>query len=160
MKKLIEELKRNLAEQDGQKPTKHLVHFVGGDTPDYDALKNIKNGTGLIVNKSNNWERINSQIPNRPRGIFFWGEDDPRMLSNRIEVAISDLDTNKLFAFPASLADAVAQANAGIYQGKIAKAILALAAEFEAVPYAEFNGEFAPEWIYTDDISTDLIKFT
>ena len=160
MKELIEELKKNLAEQEGQKPSEYLVHFVGGDSPDYEALEEIKGGAGLLVEKGNNWERINDQIPNRPRGIFFWGEDDPRMLSNRLEIAIADLDTDKLYAFPAALADAVAQVNAGIYKGEIAEAILAVAAEFEAVPYAEFAGEFAAEWIYTEDVAVDFIKFS
>ena len=140
MKKLIEELKSNLAEQEGQKPTKHLVHFVGGDSPDYEALQEIEMGAGLVVSESNNWERINAQIPNRPRGIFFWGEDDPRMLSNRLEIAIADLDTDKLFAFPAALADAVAQVNAGIYRGEIAEAILAVAAELRQSPTRTSRG--------------------
>jgi hypothetical protein len=137
---------------------KYLVHYVGGlNKPDYDAYEEVIEN-GMQVDRG----RWKIDRLNRPSGIFFFGEEMDHPLSHKVTVRVSDLDTGKLFAFPAMLADAVIRL---VVDGTFAnqpeewkEALMELAEEIEAVPYDEYDGSFGAEWIYTDDIGAELIS--
>jgi hypothetical protein len=81
-----------------------------------------------------------------------------RPLSHKVIVKIEDLDTNKLYAYPSILADAAAMIKAELVDAEQAEIARELMAEIEAVPYAEYDGSFAAEWIYTEDVAADIIN--
>lgn len=112
---------------------------------------------GLQIHNSNNWP-LDDLLTNRPHGIFFFGDEMDRPLSHKVIVKIEDLDTNKLYAYPSILADAAAMIKAELVDAEQAEIARELMAEIEAVPYAEYDGSFAAEWIYTEDVAADIIN--
>jgi hypothetical protein len=135
-----------------------LIHYVGGyNTPDHDAVESIK-ATGLQANHGG-WE-LDHLMPHRPAGIFLFGAEMDSPLSHKITVQVADLDTNKLYAYPSALADAMAMIAEGRIDEKSPEyaALIEIAAETEPVRYDEYSGEFAAEWIYTDDIDAEIIE--
>lgn len=150
-----EQLKAKIYSTNFEKP-KTLVHYVGGlESPDFDAYDQVIE-TGLQVRKSNNWP-LDDLLINRPHGIFFFGEEMDKPLSHKITVDVSDIDTDKLYAYPSILADAAVLIKAGRADEELAKIVKEIMAETEATPYDEYDGSFAAEWIYTEDISAEII---
>ncbi len=132
-----------------------LTHFVGGNTGSSFADVELVKVTGLQVRQG--WITINEMLPNRPLGIFFWGEEMAKRghIDSRIQVAVADIDTDKLFAFPTELAYAANQKCCGAELVDKAIEVMALA---KAVPYSEYRGTFAAEWIYTAEVPASIIK--
>ena len=131
-----------------------LTHFVGGNTGSSAAAIDAVRQGGLQVRQG--WITINEMLPNRPLGVFFWGEEmaERGHLDSRIQVNVSDLDTNKLFAFPSELAGA---ANAKCCGSELVEEALKAMAMAQPVPFSEYRGTFAAEWIYTDEVSANII---
>lgn len=132
-----------------------LYHFVGGSGgTNLSAFEFVKEN-GMEVREG--WSDINELIPNRPKGIFFWG---PEMKNNgnqgvRIEVDINKIDTNKLWAFPSELAQVADGMASGHEYVSGMREALQMA---KPIPYAKYTGRFAPEWIYTDNIDSNQIS--
>lgn len=106
--------------------------------------------------KAQNRFELESYLPHRPGGVYFWNAAE---MPGDVEVEVASLDTSRLYAFPSMLA--MAANHAGVYGAeRIEAAVLEVAAEFEPVPYAEYDGSFAAEWIYaTDCVSPELLKW-
>ncbi|MFZ1769140.1 MAG: hypothetical protein WAU00_08085 [Caldilinea sp.] len=134
---------------------KTLTHFVGGNTGSSLAEVEAVRSGGLQVRQG--WTSINEMLPNRPLGVFFWGEEmaEHGHLDSRIQVSVTDLDTDKLFAFPSELAQAADAKCCG--RELIAEAIEVMALA-QPVPYSEYLGTFAAEWIYTEEVPSTIIK--
>lgn len=132
-----------------------LTHFVGGNIGSSAADVEAVRETGLQVRPG--WITINEMLPNRPLGVFFWGEEmaERGHMDSRIQVAVADIDTDHLFAFPTELAHAANQKCCGAELVQEAIEVMALA---KPVPYIEYRGTFAAEWIYTDEVPASIIK--
>lgn len=103
---------------------------------------------GLIP--QNNWD-LSDIIPLRPSGVFLWGEEMEARSIWHIKIRIEDIDTSKLFAFPSVLACAAAEAYA--YDPEDIEELK----DAPAIPYAEYRGTFAAEWIYTGAIAPEKL---
>lgn len=132
-----------------------LTHFVGGNTGSSFADVELVKVTGLQVRQG--WITINEMLPNRPLGIFFWGEEmaERGHLDSRIQVAVANIDTSKLFAFPSELAQA---ANAKCCGAELIGEAIEAMALAQPVAYSEYRGTFAAEWIYADEVPASIIK--
>ena len=151
------EIKSRIYNTDYEKP-EFLVHYVGGyNTPDWEALDKIK-AEGLKANYGG-WA-LEGIIPNRPCGIFFFGEEMDHPLAHKVTARVADLDTDKLFAFPAALADAAAMIAEGHIDESVAEydALTEIMSATKAVNYADYDGSFAAEWIYTGNIEPEALK--
>ncbi len=140
----------------GTFPTpKTLTHFVGGNIGSSAADVEAVKATGLQVRQG--WSTINEMLPNRPMGVFFWGEEmaERGHLDSRIQVSVSDLDANQLYAFPSELAYAANQKCCGAELVEAAIEVMALAMP---VPYSNYRGTFAAEWIYTSEVPANIFK--
>lgn len=136
-----------------------LFHSIQKGNPE--AVKT----TGLQANFSE-WADINAILVNRPKGLFFWGEE-MAIYGYDVSVDVAALDRSKLFAFPSAVAIAANEiamllANRErrtaeeITKLKTQSAILA---ECQAIQIDEFQGQFAAEYIYCGDISADLLQW-
>lgn len=136
----------------------YIYHYIGGTYFDDDKIDIIKEHGFESKNNPNRWAELNEFIPNRPIGVFFWGPEMEDIKADiwHLRVPVSKLDTDKLFAFPSALAMAADAAAMGkeLVNGAVEAMKLA-----HAVPYAEYGGEFAAEWIYTGDISPEDIEW-
>jgi hypothetical protein len=152
-----EQMREMIYSADFEKP-QYLVHYVGGlYYPNHDAYDQVVE-SGLQADRGSYDLNLN-----RPSGIFFFGEEMDEPLSHKVTVQVANLDTDKLYAFPSMLADAVARLEEGestfVNQPEEWKqALMELAEEIEAVAYADYDGSFAAEWIYTEDIDAELIS--
>lgn len=136
-----------------------LTHFVGGNWGPSSEDRHVPEAVaeeGLMPR--NRWKGINERIPNRPEGIFFWGEEmaDRGFKPARVQVNVSELDTDKLWAFPVDFAYAADQIEAG--QQGVEGLQDALAAA-QPVPYADYDGSFAAEWIYELPVPSEKLQF-
>jgi hypothetical protein len=132
----------------------YLYHEILVDSSRLEAIEELIKSDGFkLSNNPNRWTDINEVIPNRPKGLFFWGPEQPR---GRIRVRVADLDTSKLWAFPAELANAANQAVVGY---EMIDGALDAMQEAKAVPFAKYDGSFAAEWIYTGDIAPEIIEW-
>lgn len=110
------------------------------------------------------WNDINGILPLRPQGNFFWGEEMSGHC--QLQVRVADLDSSKLFAFPSALAiEADELVVTFMYKDrrskeaiKEAEMIKEVLQKCEAIPYSEYKGQFAAEWIYTEDIPSELLQ--
>lgn len=102
------------------------------------------------------WADINEIIPNRPVGIFFWGEDNERAIRLAdIVVDTDDIDTGKLFGFPAAYASA---ANAYVSGAELVEGALELLANAQPVSFRDWDGTTLMEWVYVGDIPADKLE--
>jgi hypothetical protein len=133
-----------------------LTHYVGGEkVPPESTVQNVRRGG--LQSSHGGWRDVSRFVPNRPEGIFFWGEEmSERPGFNRVQVNVSDLDIDYLYAFPAELSGAANHAATG--KRMIPGAIEAMEAA-EAIPFSEYDGQFAAEFIYTKDIPADVLKW-
>jgi hypothetical protein len=119
---------------------------------------------GDMIAKYSQWEDINEILPLRPKGNFFWG---PEMSQGcRISVKVSELDPAKLFVFPSVLAQkadelvVVFQYRDRRSQEELEEmeALKRVLQKCQAVPFSEYHGQFAPEYIYTEDIPAEKLS--
>lgn len=127
-----------------------LFHVINGES-------NVSE-VGLLAGFAS-WSAIDKILPLRPKGSFFWGEEMSRNAT--LSVNVADLDTTRLWAFPAIAASTADQVAAGFYNDDPeSKALLVeVFAQVHPVSWADYDGSFAAEWIYTADIPANLIKF-
>lgn len=133
-----------------------LFHFVGGNYGnDTDSVENVRS-SGL-QSAFGGWTDVSELLPNRPQGVFFWGEEmaNHGSLSVRVQIEVADLDTSKLFAFPSELAVAADRMICGYELVEGVAEAMKLA---QPVAYADYDGTFAAEWIYTEDIEASKIR--
>jgi hypothetical protein len=132
-----------------------LYHHINGtENADSDTVANVLTN-GLQANHGG-WADINELLPNRPKGIFFWDDDNKGIaLSDRIVVDTADLDTDHLYAFSAEAAQVADLALSGY---ELLPGAYEFMAQAQAIPFSQFNGQFAAEWIYTDDVSAKIIE--
>lgn len=112
------------------------------------------------------WDDINEFIPLRPQGNFFWGEEMATPKRCQMKVSLANLDLNALYAFPSALAQEADELVIAFRY--IEKKSLEVKEELEAirdalascqpVSYHEYKGQFAAEWIYTQDIPAEFLK--
>jgi len=130
-----------------------LSHYVGGGNLDMAAYENvIKNG---LQADHSDWSDVSDFVPNRPKGNFFWGEENVIGTTGLVQVNVSDLDTSKLWAFPALAAKVADMCATG--RDVIDGAEEALK-RINPVSFEDFDGSFAAEWIYTENIDAVLLK--
>ncbi len=112
------------------------------------------------------WSDINEILPLRPQGNFFWGEEMSGHC--QMNVQVKDLDISKLFAFPSALAiEADELVVTFMHKDRHSQAAIEEAIEMkkalqecEAIPYSQYTGQFAAEWIYIEDIPAELLQMT
>jgi len=132
-----------------------LYHYINGNEIADDATIAQVLENGLQANRGK-WTDIDELLPSRPKGIFFWGEDNIKVrTSDLVSLDTSDLDTDKLYAFPAEAAQVADMAICGY---ELVPAAYDFMAEARAVPFSEFKGQFAAEWIYTSDIPGSVLS--
>lgn len=134
--------------------TEYLYHSIG--MQGFESHLGMIQSNGLqIENNPSDWADIDAILPNRPHGTFFWGENN-KPATWTLRIRIEALDTSKLFAFPAALAHAAWEMTQG---AELIDGAVGALAQAHAVPFAEYNGEFPAEFIYTGDIPSDLIEW-
>ncbi len=133
-----------------------LFHHIGGGHVAADAVEAVA-AEGL--KSLNRWSDINEFLPLRPQGVFFWGPENAGLPGfDRVTVQVADLDTSKLWAFPAewaNIANDVVICGRGLY----GEAMIEAMAKAEAVPFAEYDGSFAAEYVYEGDIPAALLTW-
>lgn len=105
---------------------------------------------------SHRWADIDNVVPNRPRGIFFWGEDLAHPGWDLV-VDTDGLDTTLLFGFPAEYAE-IANEVASIGPHILRPGALEVLASAQPIAFADWDGVLPVEWIYTGDIPPLLSK--
>jgi len=137
-----------------------LYHHINGSwAANESTVKNILKD-GLQANRGQ-WVRINELLPQRPQGIFFWGRDNIErdiefgITADLVSVDSDDLDTSKLWAFPA---DAAYAANLATEGQELIPEAYDFMAQAKPVPFSEFQNQFAAEWIYTENIPGSIIS--
>lgn len=135
---------------DGYSRPSTLFHTINGE--------NKISELGLLVSFSS-WSDIDEILPLRPKGNFFWGEEMSRNAT--LSVSVSDLDTARLWAFPAIAASTADEVASGFFNDDPeSKALLIeVFSQVHPVSWADYDGSFAAEWIYTADVPANLIKF-
>lgn len=144
-----------------QKPAVLLHDIGGGRVSDGARFEADVDREGL--KPVNRWEDINALLPQRPRGVFFWNADEdaatpafPRYID------VADLDEEKLFAFPslaAVTADKLVVLGAKTETlGEFLDADGIKLMNSRPVPYADYDGSFAAEWIYAGNVPAYLLR--
>lgn len=149
MNALVEIQYNKLEEGTYSKPTQ-LLHF----TSDLQSL--LKNG---FSGSFEGWTDINQILTARPKGAFFFSADQEKCFSMgayEVLVNVSDLDTSKLFAFPAVFSETAERI---VIEGKsiIDADVLHSLSNAPAINYEDYKGTFVAEWIYCGDIPGHLI---
>jgi hypothetical protein len=90
---------------------------------------------------------LHSLLVQRPQGVRFWAKGDK---PGDVEVAVSDLDTLKLWAYPRLLVELAERII--VYGDEPDPALLEVMATFQPLPYEAYDGSFAAEWVYTDEV--------
>lgn len=143
------------ANDGGERPTEFVHHIGGGTWAPAQTLvaKVMREGLKPL----NRWSDINALVPHRPQGVFLWGAEmrGRGHVDAEVGVSASDLDTSRLYAFPATLAHVANRAAMGIEQMDEAMEALKVA---RAVPYSEYHGQFVAEWIYAGDIPAQVLQ--
>lgn len=132
--------------------------------PQYLYHENMVQGD-MLANYSQ-WDDINEFIPLRPQGNFFWGEEMAEPKHCQIKVFVNNLDTDFLYAFPSALAQEADELVVMFrnIERKSPEAREELEAMRDAlaccqpVPYDKYEGQFAAEWIYSQDIPFEFIE--
>ncbi len=137
-----------------------LYHFIGGTEVVSEEIVSEVLREGLKANFGG-WTDIDRLLPHRPKGIFFWGEDNEKAarleLSNRVVVLSEDLDTSKLWAFPAEASEV---ANLAICGYELVPEAYEFMAEAKPLPFSEWleTQPWPAEFIYEGDISPEKIR--
>ncbi|AGB41829.1 hypothetical protein Halha_1918 [Halobacteroides halobius DSM 5150] len=118
-----------------------------------EAINKIKKD-GLKVANPRDTTSIIDDKTQRPAGIYFWGQ--PIKDEIHIEVEIDDLNLNQLYAFPHQIADTILKINQNYILPNNFWAKLKKIAQ--PIPFSEYKGQFRAEFIYTVDISPELLK--
>lgn len=133
-----------------------LYHHIGGGYVAADAVEAVAAGGLKALGR---WSDINEFLPLRPQGVFFWGPENAGYPGfERVAVQVADLDVSKLWAFPAewaTIANDMAICGRDIY----GEAMIEAMAMAMAIPFAEYDGSFAAEYIYQGDIPAALLTW-
>jgi hypothetical protein len=135
-------------------PNKLYHYFKDTTEQSIEKKLNKVNQQGLEISKPRQTTSFIDKKVNRPRGIYFWGSKIKEEAN--IQVAVSQLDKSKLYAFPHSIADEILnltenhQVPDSFWQE--------LKRITKAVPFNKYSGEFKAEFIYTHDIPPEIIK--
>jgi len=130
---------------------KTLLHFTHNEDLAHSGMSPISG-----------WNEID-EMTSRPIGIYFWNAAQEKDVFcsgiHKIIVEVSNLDTDKLFAYPVAISDATEQL-AGATDEEITEysGLLAEMKKVKAVPFSDYDGSFFAEWIYTGDIEAAIIK--
>jgi hypothetical protein len=102
----------------------------------------------------NHSSSLASLLVQRPEGIRFWAKGDK---PGDVEVAVTDLDISKLWAYPRLLVELAERIT--VHGDELDPAMVEVMAAFQPVPYAEYDGSFAAQWIYTDEIPAQFLDW-
>ncbi|MCK8826950.1 hypothetical protein MWH25_04200 [Natroniella acetigena] len=131
-----------------------LYHFIKEEQPKLitEALNKIKQ-EGLKVARPRNTTKFIDQKVQRPVGIYFWSQ--PILEEVYITVDINRLNPTKLYAFPHLIADTILEIKKKYIVNHQFWAKLKEIAY--TIPFAEYQGQFRAEFIYTADIPAKLL---
>ncbi|GAB6100225.1 hypothetical protein JCM16358_21040 [Halanaerocella petrolearia] len=131
-----------------------LYHYVRENKESLikEAITKIKKD-GLKVAHPRDTTSIIDDKTQRPTGIYFWGQ--PIKEEVHIEIDVVDLELDQLYAFPHQIADTILKINQDNVTSSFWSQLKKIATP---LPFTEYQGQFRAEFIYTSDISPDLIK--
>jgi len=144
-------------------------HWIGNAHRQSQEKNEWVKENGLQPRKTR-YSEIQELLPFRPEtGIYFWAEGQhPKNFKNNqkermITVSVDKMDTSKLFAFPAqatSLAEEIAfmTTETRMAMAEKIKEYGEALSHVKAVSYEDYNGEFLAEWIYTGEITPEMME--
>ena len=133
-----------------------LYHEFGTHYSEELISKIRTNGISVDEEISHRWADIDEVIPNRPHGIFFWGED-LKHAGYDIIVDTADIDTSKLFGFSAEYAE-VANQVSSLGTKILRPGALEILANAQPIRFEDWDGKLPVEWIYTGDIPAEAVE--
>ncbi|GAB6138364.1 hypothetical protein [Halanaerobaculum tunisiense] len=131
-----------------------LYHYIreNKSTLITEAIKEVKK-VGLKVAHPRSTTNIIDQKTQRPTGIYFWGQ--PIKDQVHIAVDISELKLTKLYAFPHQIADTILEIQENyLVTDQFWQQLKEIA---RPIPFADYQGQFRAEFIYTSDIPPSLL---